>query len=51
MATIKATDVKRGDVLKLWFGTHTVTDIKRYIRKLDFILNILVFEDGNEMSN
>ncbi len=51
MNNISAENVKIGMGLKTWFGIHTVVDIKPYNGAFDFILNILVFSNGTEMSN
>lgn len=48
---IKAENVQVGMGIKTWFGTHTVAKIVPYIGNFDFILNILVFSNGTEMSN
>lgn len=51
METIKADDVKPGVGLNTWFGKHTVVALLPYTGPFDFILNIMRFSNGTEMSN
>lgn len=48
---VLAEDVEKGMVLKTWMGSLLVVDIKEYIGNLDFVLNIIEFSNGSQMSN
>jgi hypothetical protein len=49
---IKAEDVNVGTRLKTWFGTHTIVCIRSPYKETNgFLLNVLIFLNGMEMSN
>lgn len=46
----KARDIKIGMYLKLWFGTHQLVKIRPYVGPFSFVMGIMLFANGTEMS-